>query len=271
MKSEIGAALAAGLMLSAVAEDSTEVQLSLYASFDLASGYVLYGARENREPCYWTYGEGNLTLGDFGMLAVGLWQNTDMTAHRKETMRRMNEWDWGAYYRYSLALAEDWQLSLAAGHIWYVYHGLTPAAAPFYKTMEEWYARVQLDNPLVTPYLEGFYDHAVTQGTFVQGGLKRDVTLPAGLVLTPELTLGGGSRNYNACLYPPYDGSVGAGLTFVQASAQLAYWFNAHFGMHARVAYVTILDAEIRAAIDEGGGDAAKDFVWGNLGVEFAF
>ena len=64
---------------------------------------------------------------------------------------------------------------------------------------------------------------------------------------------------------------VGAGPTFVQAAAQLAYWFNAHFGVHARVAYVTILDAEIREAIDENGGDAAKDFVWGNLGVEFAF
>ncbi len=255
---------------SALAE-TNDFTVTGYASFDVSSGYILYGARENDEPCYWTYGEIDFGYGDWGSLGVGLWQNTDMTTRRKETMRRMNEWDWSVFGRTGVGLADDWRLALEVGHVWYVYHGIRPAARDFYRTMEEWYGRVALENPFVTPYFEGFYDHQVYKGAFLQGGLRRTLDLPLGLTLTPDVTVGGGSRNYNACMYPPYDGAVGGGVTFGQGAGTLAYWFNAHFGVHAKVAYVVLTDNDIRHAVKADGGTLANQFVWGAVGIDMAF
>ena len=242
-----------------------------YGSFDLSSGYVLYGARENDEPCYWTYGEFNAGYGKLGSLGASVWQNTDMTTRRKETMRRMNEWDWAAFLRSGVDLADGWRFAFEAGHVWYTYFGVRSEAKDYYHTMEEWYGRVALENPFVTPYFEYFYDHKVYEGAFMQGGLRRSFGLPLGLTFTPDLTVGGGDKNYNACMYPPFDGSVAGGITYVQLAGKLVYWFNDHFGVHATVAYVVLTNDDIRDAVSADGGTYANEHVWGGVGVDVAF
>ena len=242
-----------------------------YGSFDISSGYVLYGARENNEPCYWTYGELNAGYGKVGSLGASLWQNSDMTGRRKDVMRRAGEWDWAVFGRTGIDVADGWRLALEAGHQWYVYAGVKPDYADYYHTMGEWYGRVALKNPFVTPYFEYYYDHLVYKGAFMQGGLRHEFALPLGFTLTPDLTIGGGDRNYNSCMYPPFDGSVAGGITYVQVSALLQYWFNEHFGVHARIAYVSLANGDIRDAVDEYGSPYANDHVWGTIGVDVAF
>lgn len=272
MKRLVSAALAAVAVAAvASAEDGDGLKVSGYGSFDIASGYVLYGARATKEPCYWTYGELGLAYGRWGKLVAGLWQNTDMTTRRKAVMRRMNEWDWSVSYRNGFDLAEGWRAAFSAGHVWYVYHGLTPEAGPYYPTMQEFFATVRLENPWVVPFAEGYYDHAVCHGAYWRGGLRRAMQLPGGFTFTPEFTVGGGSRNYNACMYPPYDGSVGGGVAYVQLEGTLAYWFNANFGVHAKIAYSVLTDEGIREAVKAADGDIANQHVWGSVGVEFAF
>ena len=242
-----------------------------YGSFDISSGYVLYGARENNEPCYWTYGELNAGYGKVGSLGASLWQNSDMTGRRKDVMRRAGEWDWAVFGRTGIDVADGWRLALEAGHQWYVYAGVKPDYADYYHTMGEWYGRVALKNPFVTPYFEYYYDQLVYKGAFMQGGLRHEFALPLGFTLTPDLTIGGGDRNYNSCMYPPFDGSVAGGITYVQVSALLQYWFNEHFGVHARIAYVSLANGDIRDAVDEYGSPYANDHVWGTIGVDVAF
>ena len=272
MDAKVLAALGVAMSVGAGAFAGTnDFYVAGYGSFDVSSGYVLYGARSNDEPCYWTYAEliaGHRTWGAFG---ASLWQNTDMTTRRKETMRRMNEWDWTAFYRGGIDLSDTWRFAFEAGHVWYVYHGVRPAWRDAYKTMEEWLGRVALENPFVTPYFEYYYDHQVYEGAFMQGGLRHAFALPFDLTLTPDVTVGGGDRNYLACMYPPFDGSVSGGLSFVQVSAKLAYWFNDHFGVHAMAAFVTIANDDIRDGIDRNGAPYANDFVWGMVGVDVAF
>ena len=190
---------------------------------------------------------------------------------RKEVMRRAGEWDWAVFGRTGIDLADDWRLALEAGHQWYVYGGVKPDYVDVYHTMEEWFGRVALENPFVTPYFEYFYDHKVYEGAFMQGGLRHQFELPFGLLLTPDLTIGGGDANYNACMYPPFDGSVAGGITYVQLMGTLQYWFNDHFGVHARVAYVSLVNGDIRDAVDEYGSPYANDHVWGTIGVDVAF
>lgn len=247
--------------------------LTGYSSFDLSSAYVLYGARLNKEPCLWSYAELHCADADFGGPAVSVWQNTDLTRRRRETMRRVNEWDWTVSYRWRRTLAERWTLAAEAGHIWYKYHGLADAASEeAYQTMMEIFARLQLETPFLTPHLFLAHDWKVTEGVFAVAGLKRDVALPYGLTLTGDLTAGGGDARYLACLYPPWGGgSVGGGLSYVQFAARLAYMFNAHIGVHATLTGVALIDNGIRSAIDADAGDQRKQFLWGTVGVDAAF
>lgn len=266
------AVLGAAALFGATAPAGTnDFYVTGYGSFDISSGYVLYGARQNDEPCYWTYGEVNFGYGKLGSLGASVWQNTDMTLRRKDEMRMMNEWDWAVFGRAGIDLADNWRLALEVGHLWYAYGGVKPEYVDVYHTMEEWFGRVALENPFVTPYVDYFYDHKVYEGAFMQGGLRRRFELPFGLLLTPDLTIGGGDRNYNACMYPPFDGAVAGGITYAQLSGLLQYWFNDHFGVHARIAYVSLVSGDIRDAVDEYGAPYANDHVWGTIGVDVAF
>ena len=260
---------------AAIATAAAEAGLDVsgYGSFDMSSGYVLYGARINKDPSCWTYGELNVAAGEWGCIGASLWQNTDLTCRRKDTMRRMNEWDWTAYCRSGYSFTEDWRLAGEAGHIWYKYHGLNgPAARSAFKTMMEAYGRLELQNPYVTPYLFAAYDWQVTEGTFATVGVKREIALPLGMTFTPDLTAGGGDDRYLACLYPPWnERDVKGGLSYVQLSGKLAYWFNAHFGIHAQIAYAAIANDRIRSGIGRDGSDYRKQFVWGTVGVDVAF
>ena len=269
--SRIAVALTAAAIGAGALAGTNDFYVTGYGSFDISSGYVLYGARENNEPCYWTYGELNAGYGRFGSLGASLWQNSDMTGRRKDVMRRAGEWDWAVFGRTGIDVADGWRLALEAGHQWYVYAGVKPDYVDSYHTMGEWYGRVALENPFVTPYFEYYYDHLVYEGAFMQGGLRHAFELPFGFLLTPDLTVGGGDRNYNSCMYPPFDGSVAGGITYVQVSALLQYWFNDHFGVHARIAYVSLANGDIRDAVDEYGSPYANDHVWGTIGVDVAF
>ena len=265
------------LMLAAVAAFScaelrADASVSGYGAVEVSSAYVLYGGRQNKEPCWWTYGELNFNADAWGSLGASLWQNTDTTCRRKASMRRMNEWDWAVYWRNGIDLAEGWRLSGEIGHIWYKYHGLRGAGKDVYKTMMEVYGRLELANPCLTPYVAVFHDWKVTDGTFALAGLKRDIALPHGLTFTPDITVGGGDRRYLDNLYPPWGfGGVKGGVSYAQLSGKLSYWFNDHFGVHALLACSVIVDGKIRAGIDADGSDYRKQFVWGTVGVDVAF
>ena len=274
MNARLRAASCAALSLGATlvrASTNDLFTVKGYGSFDLSSGYVLYGARMNDEPCYWTYGELSLGSSPWGEIGASLWQNTDMTTRRKESLRRMNEWDWAVFWRNSLDLAEDIRLNVEVGHVWYKYHGVRPVARETYHTMEEWKSRLSLENPVLSPYFEAYYDHAVCKGAFMLGGVRHVFSLPYDLSLTLDCSCGGGSRNYNACMYPPFDGSVHGGLAYAQFAGVLSYWFNEHVGVHLMLAFDSLIDPDIRDAVSSDGGTYANDFVWGTVGLDVAF
>ena len=247
--------------------------VAVSGSAEVASSYVLYGARFNKEPCLWSYAEVAISEPLLGGPALSLWQNTDLTGHRSDVMRRINEWDWTASYRISLSLSGDWALAAEAGHIWYCYAGLASAQVKAaYKTMMEVFARFRLDNPYLVPHLFVAHDWQVCGGTFAVGGLKRDFSLPLDLTLTCDLTAGGGDARYLAALYPPWGaGSVHSALTYAQLAVRLSYPVSDFFGVHVQLAGTVLADPKIRAAVDCDPGDLRKQFVWGTAGFDFSF
>jgi hypothetical protein len=266
-------AVTAAVLCCIAAEAGAEISVSGYGSFDISSAYVLYGARQNKEPCAWTYAELSATDDKWGGLFASLWQNTDLTCRRSAVMRRVNEWDWAAGGRAQYVFSEDWILAAEVGHIWYKYHGLHGMEAKAtYKTMMEAYGRCELRNPYLTPYFFAAFDWKVTEGMFMTTGVKRDFSLPYGLTLTPDINIGGGDDRYLACLYPPWNADrVNSCLSYTQLAMKLAYRICDWAGVHATVAYSIIVNDRIRSAIGEDNSDAAKQFVWGTVGINFSF
>lgn len=247
--------------------------ISAYASFDISSAYVLYCARQNKEPCFWTYGALDFCGDRLGTLELSLWQNTDMTCRRKETMGRMNEWDWRAAYLNTLEIADGWRINAEIGHIWYKYHGLRgKEASKAYATMMEVYGRLSCENPYLTPYVFAAYDHRVTEGTFALLGVKRSFEMSPRWSFTPELSIGGGDGRYLACLYPPWGGEdVGTSISCSQLSGRLDFKITKSISFYAAMAFSVIVDDEIRQAISRDGSDYANQFVWGNIGVSICY
>ena len=265
--------VAAALLCCIAAGARAEISVSGYGSFDISSAYVLYGARQNKEPCAWTYAELSAADDQWGGLFASLWQNTDLTDRRRMVMRRVNEWDWTTGARTQYAFTEDWIIAAEGGHIWYKYHGLQGQyTKTVYKTMMEVYGRCELRNPYLTPYFFAAFDWKVTEGMFMTAGVKRDFTLPFGFILTPDFTLGGGDERYLACLYPPWDTDrINSCLSYAQLALKLAYRICDRVGIHATVAYAVLVNDRIRSAIDEDSSDAAKQFAWGTAGIDFSF
>lgn len=270
-KTSVLAAAVAAMSVCGAEDADGKIDVNAYGSFDVSSGYVLYGALMNDEPCFWTYAGAEASFDGLFSAGISLWQNSDMTCRRKDSMRRMNEWDWSAFLRTGYDIAKNWRIIGEAGHIWYKYHGLTAAASKTYATMEEIYVRAELANPFLTPYFSFRHDHRVTHGEFLEGGLKRDFTLPAGLTLTPDATVGGGTGDYLAVLYPPFDASAGSGVSYVQFALTLSYRFNDNFGVHLKGAFSALTGDDVRSAVRRDGGTYENEFLWAAAGVDWSF
>ena len=185
----------------------------------------------------------------------------------------MNEWDYAADVRITPELAKGWRLGLEVGHCWCCMHGLRGESADYYaRPAQEIYALFSLDNPYVTPYATCEYGYDTVKGAAFSFGLKRAFSLPLGLELTPKVSAGGSNSGFNEELYPPFDGSVGTGLMFVQVGAELQYWVTEWLGVRAQASFTVITDPDLRDAIDAADGSSYRnEFVCGGLGVVFAF
>lgn len=239
-------------------------------AYDVLSGYVLYGGRQNDEPCCWTFLNADFGRDPFGVVGASLVQNTDFTSRRGEMLRRVNEWDWGVYYANGIDIAEGWRLQGDVNHIWYKYHGIRPAYERAYATVMEIVTRLSLENPFVVPYVFVAYDHKISKGTYVEGGLRRDFPLPWDLTFTPDITVGGANSRYLPSIYPTNDGQRGC-VSYAQLAGKLRYAVNDWLGVHGMVAWVSIVDKGLRDAIDDVDSPYGKDFAWGYVGVDFAF
>jgi hypothetical protein len=101
--------------------------------------------------------------------------------------------------------------------------------------------------------------------------LKREFELPAGFSLTPDATMGGGSRKYLAVMYPPFDSSADPGISYAQIALTVSYRFGGHFGVHAKGAFVALAGDEIRSSVRRDEGTYENEFFWCSAGVDWSF
>ena len=293
MKRSAFAALCAATTLCTMgAEDSTtntlEVAetpiLSGYVSADLASGYLLYGALLNSEPCFWTDMRADAALGDFGYVGLQIWSNSDLTDRRKNGMDKSgygkmgkfdNENDFYVHYGNSISLTDDVSLSFELAHVWFTYHDHKRNDSPKgYASTRELNCYLSLDNPIVTPYYFISHEYNHVDGTYMAGGLKRDFAVSDQLTLTPSVELNGMSKNYFGTMFPwrengkPQKNGVAALMLSLKANYAVTDWFS----IHAQGAFVSVVNDEVRDGINNTHDSTyMKDFAWGMVGCTFSF
>ena len=258
--------------------------LSGSVSADLASGYLLYGALLNSEPCLWTDILADASLGDFGYAGLRIWSNSDLTDRRKNGMNKdgfgkmgkaYNENDFYLHYGNSLKLTDDMSLSFEVGHVWFTYHDHRHSdSMKGYASTREINCYLSLDNPIVTPFFFISREYAHVDGTYMEGGLKRDFAVNDQLTLTPSVTLNAMSKHYYANMFPWREKGEPqkSGVTSLMLSLKANYAVNKWFSIHAQGAFVTIVNDEVRDGINNTHDTTyMKDFAWGMVGCTFSF
>lgn len=255
------------------AREASPLSLHGNATFDVLSGYEFRGALANDQPVYWSYGELDLVYRDLAALCVWGFQSTDMTCARKESLRRMNEWDAGASGRVNIPLSERVALGLDLGHCWCSIRGAHGPFADYYeKIRNSLYGFVWLETPYVIPYATAEYEYRVAKCGALTAGIRRKFMLPAGFEFTADISVGGGSKGYNAGLYPPYDAKIGSGIMFARVSCELLYRLTANIGIGATLSYSVLTDPTVRESINSVKDDPArKDFLCGGIGLRVDF
>lgn len=281
--------LAAGMLVAAAAAAETEpgrdalpeereagVTWDAALNFDVTSGYLLYGALFDSQPCAQTGVEGGGSCGGWGRLGLGAWSNSDLTGRRRPCFpRAFNENDFYIHYGNRFGITDDIAFSLRLMHMWYWYPHTSKATGKGCSSKREIYVIGSLENPWIVPYGMVTHEWLLTGGTYLELGLRRGFEIADGLTLTPVFSGNWLSRDYMTIFPAPADGlrrSCAPGMGCLRLALMAEYAVTENFSLRARIDYVSLVNDEVRRAVDAAVGSTyEKDFVWGSVGFTVRF
>lgn len=215
-------------------------------------------------------------FGEFGRAGVYNWDVSSLTDRKADIHRHaLYHWEWGPFYQYDLNLAEEWTLKSDVICAWTIYHGFKPE----YKSQQIvawwWQLSESLENPYIVPFWmmrrclrPSDYFHA-------RMGLRRGFSVWRSLVLTPSVSVSGGSsRDYRRMFGENVvGGSWGAGGMFSLSFRLEASWrFDEHFTAFAFVEQYDIIGDDARETTAASDADwQHKDFAVGGVGLRMKF
>ena len=276
MSAVVAAAVCAGAETS-VAVDETEAGSALAfdatATADVTSGYLLYGALMNSQPCVQGGVEAGATYDAFGRFGVGAWANSDLTGRRHTFGKAFNEDDFYLHYGRAFEITENVSFNLRAMHMWYWYPHSTGHSGKGCPSKRELYLIGSLENSVVVPYAMWTHEWELTDGTYFECGLRRRFEILEGLSLTPTFSGNWLSHGYMTIFPAPAgEDACERGIGCLRLSFVAEYALTEHFSVHARLDYVSLVNDELRGAVREAHNSPYRnDFVWGSIGCSYSF
>ena len=249
------------------------VNLDATITANITSGYLLYGALMNSQPCAQGGVEAGASTATLGRLGVGAWANSDLTSRRHAFGKAFNEDDFYLHYGRAFEITEEVSINMRLMHMWYWYphsRGRTRKGCP---SKREFYAIASIENPVVVPYAMWTHEWELTDGTYFECGLRRKWEISKDLSLTPAVSGNWLSHGYMTIFPAPVgDVSCDAGVGCLRASMIAEYAITDNFSVHARIDYVSIVNDEVRGAIrDAHNSPYRNDFAWGSIGCSYSF
>ncbi len=256
----------------AAASDDT-VAFDAVLTADVTSGYLLYGALMNSQPCAQGGVEAGVSQSALGRFGVGAWANSDLTGRRHTFGKAFNEDDFYLHCSHAFELSEKVAFNLRLMHMWYWYPHSTGRTGKGCPSKREIYVIGSLENPLVVPYAMFTHEWELTDGSYLECGLRRRCDLGHGIALTPSVSGNGLSHGYMTIFpRPPGKSACEQGMGCLRGSLIAEYAVTAHFAVHARLDYVSIVNDEVRGAICAAHHSPYRnDFVWASIGCSYSF
>ena len=243
------------------------------ATADVTSGYLLYGALMNSQPC----AQGGVGAGAapdaLGRFGVGAWANSDLTGRRHTFGKAFNEDDFYIHYGRAFEIAEKVAFNLRLMHMWYWYPHSTGRTGKGCPSKRELYVIGSLENPYVVPYAMFTHEWELTDGSYLECGLRRRCDVGGGFSLTPALSGNWLSHGYMTIFPAPRgEDACERGVGCLRASLIAEYALTERFSLHARIDYVSLVNDELRGAVrDARNTPYMTDFVWGSVGCSLSF
>lgn len=261
---------------------------------DFLTAYIYRNAVVNDrpvfQPCVWA----DWTFADPFYLGFYVWQNYDLTNRRRADGLKgeWNETDFNLHIGTTFWSNddEDVNLNFEFGHEWFTYD------APGWDTTYEWYAKLELENPIVTPYFQWAWEYLRVHGMHFEAGLKKEITVAdifgseneflSQLTLAGDFNLSFGSSKYLSYNFSTYrnldedgegdyekDGIGGATI-----KCGLSWAPCDHFSIGLVGGFTSILNETIRDDIRTGRSYgtispccAKDDLVWGGFQAKLSF
>ena len=165
-------------------------------------------------------------------------------------------------------MAKDITLNVYAGHIWFL----------FFHTKGEWEPQqsfiwgIELNNPIVTPFVNFEYEYAYYPSLYVEGGLKRNFDITDCIRVIPSVSVSGMGRGFKTSFFPESDCEYSHGIEALFARLRGEWDCLAHTTLFIQATYCSILDPDIRDAIDNAEGSTyKKDYALVEVGITFNF
>jgi len=281
--SAVAAMCAAVLPVACAAEDETcateghkedtPLSVDVAANVDLTSGYLLYGALMNSQPCVQGGVEAGASYGSLGRFGVGAWSNSDLTGRRHTFGKAFNENDFYLHYGKAFGIAENVSFNLRMMHMWYWYPHSTGRTGKGCPSKRELYLIGSLENPAVVPYAMWTHEWELTDGTYFECGLRRRCDLGGGFAVTPSFSGNWLSHGYMTIFPAPAgESACKRGVGCLRLSLLAEYAVTANFSVHARIDFVSLVNDELRGAVrDARNSPYMNDFAWGSIGCSYSF
>lgn len=249
--------------------------------FDFLSAYVWRNSIQNddlvMQPCVWA----DLTVADPLYLGFYVWQNYDLTDHRREVLSNgFTETDYNVHLGSSVWSSEDedCDLSLELGHEWFQNIGIKREARNEFADTREIYLKATFENPILNVYgqVSWMYEDfgSCKQGVHYELGVNKEIELCDSVTLGGDWNLNFGDAHYLNYLY----GTESYGFGGTTVKAYLRWAVTEWMSLGATIAYTGILNGAIRKEVGSWGDDGAydgysyaRDRVWGGLNLKITF
>jgi hypothetical protein len=240
-------------------EKSSKCPLFIKAHLDVLSAYVWRGIVVNDEPVWQPSIRAGLDFGEFGKFFGDIWANFNATKRTGKTstvgLDQIN---------YTIGYVNDVEgIQFGVGHIFYTFPYFY-SGGDYGHSMNEIYATLAYDNPIVVPFIEGYWEYYQFNGFYALGGLKKKVQFFEDIpwFVGAQVSLGAASRPYMRYHFGGNDGKFG--LCDANAELFTRYNITEYLYVGGRIVWTTLLDNSIDV-------HARKHLLWGgvNAGVMF--
>lgn len=200
--------------------------------------------------------QGNISVSHESGLFADAWFNYALSDQSDiTTQAELNEVD------YTLGYASTYDnIDYSAGVIYYTFPNISGA-----EDTAEIFVTAALNDQIVTPYVEAYWDVKEVNGLYAKLGLEKGLDISEAMTLTVGASMGYGSKQYTDAYFNKQSDSLLDGVLYLGAS----YALSEKAAINLSASYSALVDGSINQQVDHDA--IADDVVVGGVSYSYSF